>query len=525
MSHRIVLDSRRSGSCSRWGRHRKPWQRYTGRFCRNVACLVGTCHLQNNIIIGDFNSHNHLWGYRDDDENGLFLEEWISTNNLHLTHDSKLPNTFNSGRWKRGYNPDLACVSQNIRDICHRRVYDHIPRSQHRPHGVAINPTITPSEQPFRRRYNFKKANWETVTTTLDNGITSLASPPWKAYKSFSDLVRVCARKCIPRGCRTKYISGLTPESGELLKHYQELYDADPFSADTIEAGANLNDHIKETRKQKWEEMITGIDLTHNSKKWWQTLAKINGDDRKPISVPNITPDAIAHQLLLIGKPDQNCKIRNKKAVLKTDSRETILTPFTIQDLGDAISLLKDGKAPGLDNIHHKMIKCFGPTTRLWLLDMLNDCLKQQQIPNEWRKAKVVALLKPGKYPESPKSYRPIALLCSLYSRVKLWTNDTWTPKKLQESVLWCFLALLYLEKNISKVDTNRRTRKCFKVTLKRCYIQQLKSFIAKHILPIVNPELFTIARFFWIEMHSHRLLEYFELCWHTKSWATFFIS
>ena len=61
------------------------------------------------------------------------------------------------------------------------------------------------------------------------------------------------------------------------------------------------------------------------------------------------------------------------------------------------------------------MIKCFGPTTRLWLLDMLNDCLKQQQIPNVWGKAKVVALLKPGKYLESPKSYRPIALLCSLY--------------------------------------------------------------------------------------------------------------
>ena len=216
---------------------------------------------RNNIIIGDFNSHNHLWGYRDDDENGLFLEEWISTNNLHLTHDSRLPNTFNSGRWKRGYNPDL----------------------------------------------------------------------------------------------------------------------------------------------------------THNSKKGWQTLSRINGIDRKPIISPNVTPDAIAHQLLLNGKPDQNCKIRNKKAVLKTDSHETMLTPFTIRYLGDAISLLKNGKAPGLDNIHHEMIKCFGPTTRLWLPDMLNDCLKQQQIPNAWRKAKLVAMLKPGKDPESPKSYRPIALLCSLY--------------------------------------------------------------------------------------------------------------
>ena len=33
---------------------------------------------------------------------------------------------------------------------------------------------------------------------------------------------------------------------------------------------------------------------------------------------------------------------------------------------------------------------------------------------------------------------------------------------------------------------------------------------VAKHIIPIVNPAMFTIASFFWIEIHSHRLLEYF---------------
>ena len=157
------------------------------------------------------------------------------------------------------------------------------------------------------------------------------------------------------------------------------------------------------------------LTLRTTARKGCRSLSKINGDHRKPTSSPNITPDVISHHLLLNGKPGQNCKIRNKKAVLKTDSHETILTPFTIRDLGDAISLLKNGKAPGLDNIHHEMMKCFGPTTRLWLLDMLNDCLKQQQIPNLWRKAKLAALLKPGKDPESPKCYRPIALLCSLY--------------------------------------------------------------------------------------------------------------
>ena len=177
---------------------------------------------RNNIIIGDFNSHNHLWGYRDDDETGLFPEEWMSTNNLHLTHDSKLPNTFSSGRWKRGYNPDLACRSQNIRDILSSESVRPHTSLTTPPSRVAINPTrpITPSEQPFRRRYNFKEANWETSIATLDNGITSLASPSCKAYKSLSDLVRVCARICIPCGCSTKYTSGLTPESGELLKQY-----------------------------------------------------------------------------------------------------------------------------------------------------------------------------------------------------------------------------------------------------------------------------------------------------------------
>ena len=59
--------------------------------------------------------------------------------------------------------------------------------------------------------------------------------------------------------------------------------------------------------------------------------------------------------------------------------------------------------------------------------------------------------------------------------------------------------------------------------TAKIIYIVQLRSII---IIPIVNPEMFTIARFFWIEMHSHRLLEYFfSFVGIQKNWANVFIS
>ena len=46
---------------------------------------------------------------------------------------------------------------------------------------------------------------------------------------------------------------------------------------------------------------------------------------------------------------------------------------------------------------------------------------------------------------------------------------------------------------------------------------------VAKPIIPIVNPEIFTIAWFF-IDMHSHRLLEIVELSWHRKHFGQLFL-
>ena len=50
-----------------------------------------------------------------------------------------------------------------------------------------------------------------------------------------------------------------------------------------------------------------------------------------------------------------------------------------------------------------------------WVLSLLNACARTLRLPRLWRQARVVALLKPGKDPSSPKSFRPISLLCHLY--------------------------------------------------------------------------------------------------------------
>ena len=81
------------------------------------------------------------------------------------------------------------------------------------------------------------------------------------------------------------------------------------------------------------------------------------------------------------------------------------------------------------------MCKCIcGPGTKEWILKLFNVCRETFQIPKLWRKSKVVALLKPGKDPESPKSYRPISLLChlfKLYERLILYRIEKTVDSKL----------------------------------------------------------------------------------------------
>ena len=159
--------------------------------------------------------------------------------------------------------------------------------------------------------------------------------------------------------------------------------------------------------------------MTHNSKRAWSTLKKINTERNRQTRVAAVTPNQVANQLLRNGKP-----LHKERGRLKAMKRETAqiiqdsntqFDPFSQEDLHEAISTLKPGKAAGLDNISTEMIQHFGPKALEWVLNLTNSCATSYTIPKIWRRAKVVALLKPGKEPEQPKSFRSISLFCILY--------------------------------------------------------------------------------------------------------------
>lgn len=86
----------------------------------------------------------------------------------------------------------------------------------------------------------------------------------------------------------------------------------------------------------------------------------------------------------------------------------------SVSDTDDNIKKLKRRKAPGLDNITNTLLKNLPRSGVLLLHLIVICCFKLCYFPSEWKVGSVVALPKPGKPPNCPKSFRPISLLSSL---------------------------------------------------------------------------------------------------------------
>ena len=94
-------------------------------------------------------------------------------------------------------------------------------------------------------------------------------------------------------------IPGLMEESKNLYEAYKKQYSSNPFAEGTLEIGNKLIDTMKEEKEKRWEEGITSIDLTHNSRKAWQTIKKLSNDPTSPNFPCLVNSNQVAHHLLV----------------------------------------------------------------------------------------------------------------------------------------------------------------------------------------------------------------------------------
>ena len=227
--------------------------------------------------------------------------------------------------------------------------------------------------------------NWciQAFSTHLDTRIYICdIDPSPENYDRFVKVVHATARKHIPRGCRKNYVPGLTTDLAEQYNEYIQLYEQDPFAAATTTAGDELAQALTVEQRKTWQTLIENTDMTHNSKKAWSLIKKLINDPRKADQHVNVTPNQVAHQLILNGKVPN----RQRQSKIKRCGQENhdFDDDFTIIELQNSLKHLKNGKAAGLDEILTEEIHNFGPVTMQWVLSLLNACARTHRLPRLW---------------------------------------------------------------------------------------------------------------------------------------------
>ena len=231
---------------------------------------------------------------------GDALTAWASANDLTLLYDPKEPASFHSQRWNSDTNPDLAFAHTVDTGIPTRRVLDKFPRSQsvkrfersngldtglyknyffflqHRPSLISLPCLAAPIACKPVKRWNFRKAIWETFKQMTDVATSQLPPPGTAytedAYKAFCRILTKSAKHSIPRGYNKNYIPCWDDECEQLYKEH-----IDSENTESASNATSLLNVLDEKRRQRWNETVSSIDFTHSSRKAWQTLNRLTG--------------------------------------------------------------------------------------------------------------------------------------------------------------------------------------------------------------------------------------------------------
>ena len=231
-------------------------------------------------------------------------------------------------------------------------------------------------------------------------------------------------------------------------KHTRNSTQATLLPKEPWRLGNKLIDTMKEEKKKRWEEIITSIDLTHNSRKPWQIIKKLSNDPTSPNPPCLVTSNQAAHHLLVNGQGTMHTKPKCS-ALPTVEGKPSLVSAFSEEESRKGIAALKNNKATGIDDILVEQLKKLGPKAHKWLHTMLNTCFIENKIPKIWRQSKIIAILKPGKDSAIPKIYISISLLCHTYKLYERLILNKVSPFLEQHLIKSCTSQLLNLTQHI----------------------------------------------------------------------------
>jgi len=123
------------------------------------------------IILGDFNSHNILWGCNDTDHRGNKIETILNTNNINILNNGQATRvSTNTGNLSA---IDLSFSSATITPNIEWNVIPELSSSDHFPIKLTLCYTNSSEIHTRDPKWKLLNANWNLYQTEIENNITN----------------------------------------------------------------------------------------------------------------------------------------------------------------------------------------------------------------------------------------------------------------------------------------------------------------------------------------------------------------
>ncbi|GBP64384.1 Probable RNA-directed DNA polymerase from transposon BS [Eumeta japonica] len=261
------------------------------------------------------------------------------------------------------------------------------------------------------------------TTEEIDHAIGALTS-------HVRTVVEKCERKVPASSDRRKF----PPDILELIRaknaalRRASAYPTPEYRSRARALQREVKAHVQEFRNESWSDLMEEIRPSH--KAFWKINKVLKTGGYTPIpplkrpddtialddaEVAECLADSIETQCSHASPPHDPTHIsRIEEEVLQKTSLQpkNDLTLVSLSEVQTLVKSISTRKAPGLDGISNKAIKCFSLPTLSLLVAIFNACLKNCYFPPAWKEAEVIGIHKPGKPRDlPPASYRPICLL------------------------------------------------------------------------------------------------------------------
>jgi len=396
----------------------------------------------NYFICGDFNARHKSWNCVSTNAAGklLFAEAQKGKFSIHFPDKPTyipIDPTRNTSTLDLMLTKNLYTISK-LRTIT-ALTSDHLPVTfsiKHSSANFVSNKGI----------YNYKKADWNIFKNIINNSIDLTTIHPNDIINAtqiddmlhnLTSLITTAKQSAIPKAIPGKYniiipdyIIALIKLRNKYRKKWQRHRRNITFRNYYHALKTEIEQQMSLARNRAWSDTLKSINTQQNNTNNLFKFVKIVKNKQHTIQTLKLGNNIFltatekcnalkthfenSHYLTYNTNSPMERKVTKNNRIFFARNQNHSLDPgYLVKPklLMNIIKNLKNKKSAGCDEINNTEIKMLPKKAVLYLKIIFDSCLKLGYFPSQWKKAKIVAIPKPGKDHSNPGNYRPISLL------------------------------------------------------------------------------------------------------------------